>query len=45
MGKDYGQYEQIDPNERPIDKILRDMFGRQTYTKNRMDPRIKQYGR
>jgi hypothetical protein len=46
MGKDYGQYEQIDPNERPIDKILREMFGKRTQTLNKQDPRIQNnYGR
>jgi hypothetical protein len=41
MGKDYGQYEQVNPNEKPIDRILAQMFGRRTYTLNKLDPRIR----
>jgi hypothetical protein len=41
MGKDYGSYEPIDPNERPIDKFRRMMFGPKTQIVNRNNPNIR----
>jgi len=40
MGKDYGMYEQYNPNERPIDRILAQLRGRPTTIRNRMDTTI-----
>lgn len=41
MGKDYGQYEQDQPWETPLEKIRRQMFGGQKYILNRDNPNIR----